>query len=95
MSKPNPQKVPPAACPLCAYEFEGDELLRSLEPPGVEVHADGGQQAASGDFRYQCPGCSSTLTMPQGQAATLLIEKQTRELFSSITAALRGSAKSQ
>ena len=89
-------KTPPTHCPSCGHEFVGDELLLSLvRPDSAVAHAEGGHASGSGDFRFRCGGCRKTQTLPAQQAATLLLEQQTRDLFASITAALRGSAKLQ
>jgi hypothetical protein len=87
-------KAPPKACPLCGHRLEADALLGSLVPSTeAATHADGSREVRSGDFTYRCGGCRTVQRVSEQQAATLLIEAQTRELFASITAVLRGRAK--
>ena len=96
MSDLGSAKSPPTACPRCGHKFVGDEVLRSLKPAeGAEVFADGGGQRSSGALSFTCGGCHARLGLPHQQAATLLIEKQTRDLYASITVALQGKSKLQ
>jgi DNA-directed RNA polymerase subunit RPC12/RpoP len=96
MPDPGSAKSPPINCPRCGHEFAADEVLRSLRPAeAAAVFAGGGGQRGSGDLGFTCATCHAKLSLKGRQAATLLIEKQTRDLYASITAALQGKAKLQ
>jgi hypothetical protein len=57
----------------------------------VARYADGGEESGSlSALEYRCGRCRHASVVPLEQVAGLIIEKQTRELFSSISEVLRG-----
>lgn len=64
--------------------FGNDRAVRFL----VDGGAEGGHQA----FTQQCRRCLHTVQLTVRRVATQIIERQTQDLFASITAVLRGNA---
>jgi len=82
-------------CPSCGHAPPVDELLVRLAGTSTALFADGGAATERLTLEQQCARCDATFTVPFKTVASLVIERQTQDLFSSITDVLRGKAKLQ
>ena len=84
------------SCPQCGETHEVHQLLGQVERwSDVVRHADGSEESDGSTLLAQCQSCRASFSLSHDQVASLIIQKQTAELFSSISQVLRGKAKLQ
>jgi hypothetical protein len=79
-------------CERCGHPLDLDVLLGQVERQReVARYADGGEESSGlSALEYRCGHCRQASVVPLEQVAELILEKQTRQLFSSISQVLRG-----
>jgi len=82
-------------CPSCGHRPRLDEILSRLDRDSLARFADGGAARERSPLEQQCGRCDARFEVPFKAVASLVIERQTQDLFSSITDVLRGKAKVQ
>jgi hypothetical protein len=86
----------PISCPACGHVPARAALLAQFERHhSVEEFADGSHGHSHTALEQRCRGCRSSYSVPFERVASLVIEKQTEDLYASISDVLRGKARLQ
>lgn len=81
------------ACPACGFAMPLEDLLARFESErAVRFLADGGAEVGHHTLTQQCRRCLHSVQVTVKRVASQIIERQTQDLFASITAVLRGNA---
>lgn len=83
-----------ADCPGCGYSFPIEELLAHFEDDrAVTRFAEGSRDAAYSTLTQKCHRCMGSVTLTFRRVASKIIDRQTQDLFASISQTLRGKSK--